>query len=134
MLSEALFIYFILLERLLCIQREPWYVQMHTFSSWQCSITVTAECVIIGPIYRTLLRIFTCTYWHVFIFILKYFAWVDQRAKVCLICHNVHLRYEECFIEWQQCFMKLPGCWVLTCLEFVKGVNIMDSKQSYLYS
>ena len=39
--------------------------------------------------------------------ILKNFVWADQRAKVCFIFHKAQLKCQECFIEQEQCFMKL---------------------------
>ena len=51
--------------------------------------------------------LYNTTIYYNYTLILKNFAWVDQRAKVCFIFHNVQLRCEECFIKWQQCFMKL---------------------------
>jgi len=42
-------------------------------------------------------------------FYLKNFAWADQRAKECFIFHKAQLRCQECFIEQEQCFMKLQS-------------------------
>ena len=40
---------------------------------------------------------------------LKSFAWADQRAKVCFIFHKAQLRFQKCFVEQEQCFMKLQS-------------------------
>ena len=37
--------------------------------------------------------------------VLKSFVWQDQRSKVYIIYHKVHLRCEEYFIEQQHCFV-----------------------------
>ena len=40
---------------------------------------------------------------------LKNFAWADKKGKVCFIYHKAQLSGQECFIEQEQCFMKLQS-------------------------